>query len=404
MGKESLLKSTAADTDKKTTAKKKPATVKKKAPAKKTAANIKPAAAKKTTATKKRTVAKKATTKKPALKKSPKAPAKTAAKKTSPKSAAKPKATVAAKAATTPKAKAEPKPAIKKAAKVAVKPAPEKKAETKPAPRTEAKPEPKAEVEPAAPVKSEIKPEPKPEPEQKAETKVQPKPAPAVTETTPPPKPAPKKAAPPVDELPPAPPSDTDSPDPITKMLKYAAMVFVALMLTVVGASWVNTGHYYLESVGKDLQIYQGRFSPIGRNLLVTLPGVAAPKQIEDLYSAKGALVFAFQYYLKKANALSDINKTPDFDAIKTVLNQALQYAATDKMRTLAQKRLSRIDVMLLVYKSDAAAAKNTIEGVSMALGHLGQAAKIVVDSGQKRLVAKRVKNLEKLKADLQPQ
>jgi hypothetical protein len=406
MGKDSLLKSTAADTDKKTTAKKKPAAAKKATTAKKKPAAKKPAAKK--TTTKKSTATKKAT-------------AKTAAKKAVSKPAAKSKASVKAKAATTQKTKAETKLATKKETKPTVRAAVNStlkpKTETKPASKVEIKPAPKAEATQPPPVKKEVKPEPKPETKSEAKVepkaepkpepvkttaaKVQPKPAPAAAKTTPPPIPAPKPTTPPVDELPPAPPGDSDSPDPVAKMLKYAGLAFVALILLVIGASWVNTGYYYLKPVGKDLQIYQGSFSPLGKNLLVTLPGVAAPKQIEDVYSAQEALVFAFQYYLKKADTLIDVQKTPDFDAIKTVLNQALQYAATDKMRTLAQKRLSFIDVMLLVYKSDAAAGKNTIEGVSAALSHLEKATKIVVDSGQKELVAKRVKSLEKLKADL---
>lgn len=391
MEKDNQVKPTAdknpAEADTAPAAAKKPANAKKKAEAstKKKAVTKKPATAKKTTA--KKATAKKAAAKKPAAA-SKKAPAKkTAAKKTVAKK------TTAKKAALKASAKAEKKPqttAVEVQEPKEDKPKAAPKAE--PEAKVEKKPQAAATVQETKEDKPEIKTEAKDEPP--AEVKA----APAAKAEA---KPAPKPPAPPIDDTPPAPPTETEAPDPIVKALKYAAAVFVALMLTVIGVSWLNSANYYLEPSDKALQIYRGSFSPMGKELLVSLPGVAAPKEIKDVYKAEEALVFAFDFYLKKADALIDVKKTPDFNAIKVNLNQALTYAVTEKMRTAAQKRLSFIDVMLLVYKADAAAGKQTIASVDTALGHLQQAAKIVVDQGQKELVAKRITQYEKLKADL---
>ena len=201
---------------------------------------------------------------------------------------------------------------------------------------------------------------------------VQPPVAPEPEKPAPPPAPEPK-----VDFLPP----DTGEPaDPAEKMMKYLAAGFVFLIVLVIGASWVNTGHYYINPADGGVEVWQGKFAPKGRKLVVSLPGAKAPQTLKAVYTKDEALPIAFQYYLDKADAILDVPGTPDFDGVKTYLNKALTYGTKPEFKTQARARLQKIDTMILVYKADVAESRGTVESLEQALSHLKEAARVSTD------------------------
>jgi hypothetical protein len=232
------------------------------------------------------------------------------------------------------------------------------------------------------------------------------------TETPPEPTPvaaAPKPEAP---EAPPTPeptvdfpPPDTGEPaDPAEKMMKYLAAGFIFLIILVIGASWVNTGHYYINPADGGVEVWQGKFAPKGRKLVVSLPGAKAPETLKAVYTKAEALPIAFQYYLDKADAVLDVPGTPDFDGVKTYLNKALAYGTDTASRNQARARLQTIDTMILVYKADVAEARGTIDSLEQALAHLKAAAAIAASEDWSTQIDNRLKQVRQSIKTLQQQ
>jgi hypothetical protein len=160
------------------------------------------------------------------------------------------------------------------------------------------------------------------------------------------------------------------------KSIKYIVAFFVILAALVIYSSFSNMKNYYIKAAGGAVEIWQGRFAPMSQKLLITLPGAQAPQSIKDVYSKEEVFPLIFNYYINRADALLDIPGMPDFDGIKFYLNKAISFGgATDDLRKKAYARLNSIDMMILQYKADVAASKETIDGFKTALEYLNKAA-----------------------------
>ena len=176
------------------------------------------------------------------------------------------------------------------------------------------------------------------------------------------------------------PPSATKPADPAEKMLYYGVAGFVLLVLIVVIASWMNTQHYYVKP-GKDaVDIWQGKFAPKGARHLISFPGLKLAKPIKDTYTAKEVFPIIYQYYLDKADMLLDGPGVPDFDGVKAYLHKSQDYAVTREMKGVIKSRLDAINLMVLLYKADVAASKNSPEDLKAARGYLKEALSYQVD------------------------
>jgi hypothetical protein len=92
----------------------------------------------------------------------------------------------------------------------------------------------------------------------------------------------------------------------------------------------------------------------------------------------------------------------PDFEQIKSDLNQAIPYAVTDKHHKLAIARLNNIDQMILLIKADVAASKETVADFDAALDYLSQATALDVDGSKAALIKEKVAAVESAKAVLE--
>ena len=185
----------------------------------------------------------------------------------------------------------------------------------------------------------------------------------------------------------PPPPKAAEPADPMEKAFKYGIAGFAVLLVILIGASFANKGNYYLESANGGLKIYQGRFAPMGKELMITLPGVSAPAPPEEVYTMSQVYPLIYNYYLDKADTLLSAQGLPDYQGIRGYLNEALKYAPTNEARKAVYERLDGIELMALLYRADIAARKGTIESLEESLDYLNQAAGLDIDESQAELI-----------------
>lgn len=185
----------------------------------------------------------------------------------------------------------------------------------------------------------------------------------------------------------PPPPKAAEPADPMEKAFKYGIAGFALLLVILIGASFANKGNYYLESANGGLKIYQGRFAPMGKELMITLPGVSAPTPAEEVYTMSQVYPLIYNYYLDKADALLSAQGLPDYQGIRGYLNEALKYVPTNEARKAVYERLDGIELMALLYRADIAARKGTIETLEESLDYLNQAAGLEIDESQAELI-----------------
>jgi hypothetical protein len=179
--------------------------------------------------------------------------------------------------------------------------------------------------------------------------------------------------------------------DPVDNTIKLVAAGLAFLILLVVGASASNSFKYYLAQNQGALEIWKGKFAPLGKKMVIALPGVPAPEPFEAVYSADDVYPIVFQHYIDKADTLLDVPGIPDFDGIKATLKTALEYGSTSSLRTIAYNRLDNIDRLILTYKAEVAASRGTIDDLKAAVGFLTDADQLTTDEAQQALNAQKI-------------
>ena len=180
---------------------------------------------------------------------------------------------------------------------------------------------------------------------------------------------------------------DTITDDPMEKAMKYLVAAFAVLIALVIGTSMMNKNKFYIHATDGALEIWQGRFAPMGEACLISLPGVQPPETIKDIYSKAEAFPLIFNYYVEKADTLLTVPGLPDFDGIKTYLNKALAYATTPAANEAVFSRLNNIELMILLYKADVSASKPTLSDLNQAKGFLSEAARLGIDDLKVNLI-----------------
>ena len=194
---------------------------------------------------------------------------------------------------------------------------------------------------------------------------------------------------------------DTIPADPMEKGMKYLAAALAVLILLVIGSSMINQGKYYIHSADGALEIFQGRFAPMGEKLLISLPGVQAPEKAKDIYSKTDVYPIIFNYYVEKADTFLKTPGLPDFEGIKKYLNKAMRYKTTPDSAEAVYSRLSNIDLMILLYKADVAASKPTLSDLKEAKGFLSEASRLDIDDAKLDLIHEKIDAVDKKIASL---
>ena len=197
-----------------------------------------------------------------------------------------------------------------------------------------------------------------------------------------------------------APSFSTETGEPEDKTVQYALTGLAAgvalIFLMVILASISNMGNFYLAKSNGSLEIWQGKFAPLGEKMILTLPGVETPGALNRTFSKQEVFPIAFDFFIDKADNLLETKGIPNFEKIKFHLNTALTYAVTGDLRQKAQSRLNHIDLMLLIYKASVLADRASIEDLDKALTLLDQAAVLAAgDEAQVQRINQKVASAE---------
>ncbi|MGD8335534.1 MAG: hypothetical protein PVI69_13305 [Desulfobacterales bacterium] len=171
-----------------------------------------------------------------------------------------------------------------------------------------------------------------------------------------------------------------EEPDPMKKMLVYAGAALALIVFLIFVASLQNMRKYYVVERKDAVEVWKGRFSPLGREKLAVLHSVKPPEETKAVYTRRDVFPMLFTHYIQKADASMEGIGTPDFTKTKSILTQAGGFATSTEDRALITDRLQMIDRTILIYKADVAAEKGTIEDLQVAKAHLGRAAALQPD------------------------
>lgn len=186
-------------------------------------------------------------------------------------------------------------------------------------------------------------------------------------------------------------------------MLRIALVVFVLLIISLIGASYLNHGTYYLEQKNGAVEVWQGKFSPLGKTFLFALPGTQLPDLMKNTGNKEVIFPFVVNYYLDKADAFLDAPGVPDFIGIEELLNKSMPYAVSPELKKDIDLRLTAINFMALLYKAEVAANNDTPEGLENALVLLEEARALPLDEMQENLVNQKIDSIGSLLATFEP-
>ena len=195
-----------------------------------------------------------------------------------------------------------------------------------------------------------------------------------------------------------------EGPDPMKKMIKYGVAGFLVVLLLIIGASAKNSAKYYLKIKNEAIEIWSGNFSPTGKSLVISLPGVQSPEEQKTIYSREEVFPLAFNYYLEKADELLDKPGQPDYEQIKAYLNQASAFAVNGQMNQAVQTRLNTIDRLPLLFKAEVALSKGTAESLDAAMGYLEKAKQLTSEPAQLDIINQKIETAKAAKAALSAQ
>jgi colicin import membrane protein len=176
---------------------------------------------------------------------------------------------------------------------------------------------------------------------------------------------------------------------------------FILLLAFIFSASSSNNSKYYIKEKDGILEIWQGRYAPLGEERMMSLPGVPLPEQINAVYSKSEVFPLIFNYYIDKADALSVASDTPDYMAIKSFLNKALLYATTGDLSKKAYSRLNDIKFNDLMYKAGVAESRGAISDLDEAMRYLNKASLLKVDAGRSDVVKQKIESIKKQRAEM---
>ncbi|MFH2064062.1 MAG: hypothetical protein ABIK15_02545 [Pseudomonadota bacterium] len=184
-------------------------------------------------------------------------------------------------------------------------------------------------------------------------------------------------------------------PDPLKKILTVIAAFLVIVFIPIIIASFLNTTNYYLKATDGALELWQGDFAPLGKNIVLSMPGAVPPETIEEVYCKKDVFPIVAGYLLEKADTLIEIEGLLDFQHIQSTLQEARAYAIENPMRAQIDNRMTKIEFMNLLYKADVELNLSSVDGKAAAIAYLEKAALLDLDVHEAEMVARKIKSLQ---------
>lgn len=180
----------------------------------------------------------------------------------------------------------------------------------------------------------------------------------------------------------------------------FFAAGIVLLFILIGAASFSNSSQYYLEPTDDGVQIWKGQFSPLGREMLMELEGVAAPEPVQPVYTREAALTLAFDHFMSQADRQLATPTEIDFDEIRELLDRTASVAVTDAQKIAVAERRTDVDLMVYLYKANAGASRGTRSGMEQAIELLEEASLLDLSPEQTTFVERQIELLNDLKAN----
>ncbi|MBW2366866.1 MAG: hypothetical protein JRH15_03170 [Deltaproteobacteria bacterium] len=189
--------------------------------------------------------------------------------------------------------------------------------------------------------------------------------------------------------------------------MKKAAIIAGACLVVIIGliinASFSNMSKFYAKESSGALEIWRGKFAPLGSEQLIRLDGAVMSDELQKSYTKSEAFSLIFQQYTQKADALLDAPGTPDFDQIRATLEKSRPFAITDKLSAEIGRRLKAIDMMTLMVKAEVLAGKDTLVGLEAARDILKKAFRLNLDRAERDLVKQKIQRINSRIDQLNP-
>jgi len=178
-------------------------------------------------------------------------------------------------------------------------------------------------------------------------------------------------------------PSEPATADPVDKIMLIAAGAILFLFILVIGASLSNTSRYYIKKKPMGVEIWQGKFAPLGEKKVIDLPDVTVPAGKKTVFTQNDVYPLIFSHYLNKADALLTRPGIPDYESIKAYLTRAQDYAVNAELAAAASKRLVAIDFNNLLYRASIVGGRQTVKDLEKALDYLAEASQLKLNANQ---------------------
>jgi len=179
------------------------------------------------------------------------------------------------------------------------------------------------------------------------------------------------------------------------KTAKYISIIVIAILIIItVLTSHSNKDNYFIKYKDGAVEVWKGRFSPLGKELFITMPGAQPPNPMKETYYREEVFPFIAKYYIDKADAVLDVPGLPDFEVMRTYLNKSLSFAITPDLEEAAHVRLNKIDRMVLLYKADIAVSKDSISELKTALEYLNRANSLGPDEMESGLIQQKIDSI----------
>jgi hypothetical protein len=181
--------------------------------------------------------------------------------------------------------------------------------------------------------------------------------------------------------------------EPMDKTVKYAIGAFAFVLAILLVASWSNSNKFYFKSNEQMVELWKGRFAPMGEVRVSTFSDSKILEGVpeRDSYSKEEAFGVLFDYLLEEADQILATEKTPDFKAVKSYLAHASKYAVSESAMQAIRMRLNSIDFLVLSGKVDLALSKGTLSDFKAASKYLGEALSLAPTRVQEDITKKRL-------------
>ncbi|MBF0100510.1 MAG: hypothetical protein HQK77_06335 [Desulfobacterales bacterium] len=183
------------------------------------------------------------------------------------------------------------------------------------------------------------------------------------------------------------------------KMEVFLISIFIFVIAMIVSASISNRQNYYIKPTDTGIEIWRGNFAPLGEDKMIFLESIKAPDVLKEKYTKKEVYLLICKYYIQQSDSFLAVSVIPDFNRIVKELKVGLSYAIDASQKENILHRLATIDLMVLLYKANAAASTKTPDGYQKALDYLNTALKLNLTDSQNKLINNTISQIQSLTA-----